>query len=190
METPQRPSGPGLGGALCDQCRWKLDWEVKLGLSSGRAERGGGGKTAVGAAGGAGDFWESGGSHGGFSEDPVGDRVAGTGLGAGDRVPRCALMCVCHCTCMLVVPPAHACWVNGSLLKAPSSPSKVSLLGPCLAVPHHLWRSWQDERGWSLPVAPSPPCSFGEIENWAPVGCVPIPSSLDSGKSPDEDGSR
>lgn len=48
MEKLQRPSGPGLGGALCVQGRWKLDWELKLGLSSGRAERGGGGKTAVG----------------------------------------------------------------------------------------------------------------------------------------------
>ena len=44
-----------------------------------------------GAASGAGVFWESGGSHGAFPEDAVGDRVAGTGLGAGDRCPVVAL---------------------------------------------------------------------------------------------------
>ena len=48
MEKLQRPSGPGLGGALCVHCRWKLDWELKLGLNCGRAEKEGGGKTAVG----------------------------------------------------------------------------------------------------------------------------------------------
>lgn len=48
MEKLQRPSGPGLGGALCVQCRWKLDWELKLGLNCGRAEKEGGGKTAEG----------------------------------------------------------------------------------------------------------------------------------------------
>lgn len=82
-----------------------------------------------GAASGAGVFWESAGSHGGFLEDPVGDRVAGTGLGAGDQVPRCVLMCLCHCLCILVIPHACACWINSSLPKAPSTHSKVSLLG-------------------------------------------------------------
>ena len=161
MEKPQRPSGPGLGGALCDQCRWKLDWEVKLVLSSGRAERGGGGKTAVGRVG-RGSSGRVVGAMGAFRRTLWGIELLGLAweLGTG-------CLCVSSCACVI----ARVCWwfpllmPAGSLLKAPSSRSKVSLLGPCLAVPHHLWRSWQDERGWSLTVAPSPPYSFGEIEN-------------------------
>lgn len=73
IEKLQRPSGPGLGGALCVQGRWKLDWELKLGLSSGGQREGEEGRPQWGSKWG-GVFWESGGSHEAFPEDPVGDR--------------------------------------------------------------------------------------------------------------------
>ena len=94
-------------------------WEGRKGRGRGRGE------TAVGPAGGAGVFWESGGLCWGFLEDTAGAGLLGLAWELGERgrgarclcvclcAHSCVITCVCHCVCIAGSP--LSCLPDGRL---------------------------------------------------------------------------
>lgn len=185
MERLQGPCGPGLGEpcVLGPGCRWELSWGVKVGLSGGRAERGGG-QTAAGPAGGAGVFWESGGLCWGFLEDTAGVGLLGLAWELGERGRGARCLCVCLC--------AHSCVITCVCHRVRAYclfPRKLSHL----AAPQHLWRR---RRGAGASLLPPPPpylfSRIGKLPELAPPAACSFHPDRASGscwKAPNKGGS-